>query len=1816
MTTRLRGAKFVNESAAQDSLLSLATAPAESLLALDFVGTARGAPQEAVDLDQFDAQSTICEVELADGERVWLRRDELEHSPYFVSVVRRDGDVELAPVSSRERGLGSWAVKALRLFKVDPVQTFGGLAREKLVQHLERDICPGLFQVAGQPTELITPDLRSLSGEQPILLMLHGTFSSTVGSFGKLHSANGGLPWRRMTEAYGRRIVTLEHRTLSVNPMRNAIDAAQGLPDRARLHLLSHSRGGLIGEMLARTDAGVAGISRSDLDLLKEIDPTLYELAAELDEVLRGKALVVERFVRVACPARGTTLASERLRDWLTVAANLLARMLKLAASAALDTIGAAALTADAARTVDLLKAVILEAVKIEHIPGLQAMNPSSNFIRGLVNSESAVGGDRLAVVAGDAEGSGLFGRLKMFAVDRFFERDNDLVVDTASMIGGARRTQVYRHFATGPEISHFSYFGDPVVSEVIVHGLIEQHLTTAQGYAPERINQRPLRAPLRTPASRSDRADLPIVYLLPGIMGSHLTVDNELVWIDKWQLIRGGFASLDIAQADVVASALDGDTYQSLADALAADHEVIPFPYDWRLPIADSAARLNAVVRAKLADPSTGNRPIRFIAHSMGGLVVRAMMLLEESVWPKVRENPQARIVMLGTPNGGSHAITLLMTGQEKLVRLLATVDVRNSIEDIVAIAAKYGGALDMVPETGERDYYTVAGWQELALAKRQPDKWPTPSAADLARSKAFRTALAAQDLTGQPICYVAGHSKYTPVEARLIRVGNRHRVRFMANGEGDGRVPWSSGIPKGIPAWFVTAKHGSIPGHKDSHAGFRQLLNQGDTNLLSRSPPRVRGVAGMQDEYPIEPVNYLPTADELMRAAVDAQPAEPEQVDRSLPALQVRVIWGNLRYSEKPIVVGHYIGDQIVSAEKAVDRFVEGSLSRRLALGRYPGRIGTALAIPNPSGRLPGAVIIGLGQVSLRLSRADLVQAVQAGVSEWCARVLEARQSSEQESTAPPVRGLAFVAIGSGGGGMSLADVGGAIIDGVQRSLELLREHCGVGEFKRLNLRQVDFLELFEDRAHTLWHGLSSQLLRNAGSVRSAMAQYSFAEGEDRVIEGKGGLRRLVLDEPDEWWLPLKITQDNSRLVYESVGERARAELRGVGTHRRQIEELMRIAVAPGRPASAIAKTLFEMLIPNDLKDSLPSSDRLRLLVDSSSACYPWELILAGRSTAQSNPDQDIGLRSAGVSLIRQFTTAQFRASPRSGQLRNALVVGDPHTNDRFVRLPGALREAEAAKRRLDGMGFSTSREVLRGHLEILIELHARPYQIAHFAAHGVVDLRAWLDEQITSLKSKPARTDEDERREAQLRQSLEELGNDAISAMVIGDDVFLTHQNIEQMAYVPELVFINCCHLGSINPDKPHSVHTGNQPAAARAAGFAEKFIEIGVRAVVAAGWPVDDAAAEAFADHFYDALGAGKSFGDAASEARQLTKDEFPLTNTWAAYQCYGDPSYRLVADGRGYAGSRPTGQHHYGSARHLAWEGVTRIGDATQLADLARYAQDQSFDSDGELGNEIAEAYRSFNDFPQARHWYQKAAASEAGRMPLRGLEQLANLIARMEPVRASLGGKPTKVWLDRIDAVISMLEKLNQIGETQERLNLIGSAYKRKAIALIGAARDKALQSSAAAYVRASELAQDTDNAYPFVNAAVMQAAAEWTAAKPKLPSTLLRSLIRAIETRTSTKPAKDFWDFVGVADVLVLKAFACYRRPTDALAKEINENYDSASKRENNRGNWASVADQVRFMVDTLNSADKNRVPAALVNLLNRVLENVESRM
>lgn len=126
------------------------------------------------------------------------------------------------------------------------------------------------------------------------------------------------------------------------------------------------------------------------------------QLFALLRELEARPALQIERFVRVACPVIGTSLAGEKLDQWfslLVLAA--IADEMRRSNSRGMITSGLASL---ASHGLDMLAetaaAIIGSRKRADQLPGLEAQMPGSALVR-ILNGNPGRG--ELFVVAGDA---------------------------------------------------------------------------------------------------------------------------------------------------------------------------------------------------------------------------------------------------------------------------------------------------------------------------------------------------------------------------------------------------------------------------------------------------------------------------------------------------------------------------------------------------------------------------------------------------------------------------------------------------------------------------------------------------------------------------------------------------------------------------------------------------------------------------------------------------------------------------------------------------------------------------------------------------------------------------------------------------------------------------------------------------------------------------------------------------------------------------------------------------------------------------------------------------------------------------------------------------------------------------------------------------------------------------------------------------------------------------------------------------------------------------------------------------------------------
>ncbi len=204
-------------------------------------------------------------------------------------------------------------------------------AASLVVQRVDDQVDAGVYALVAAIADQLKGSGHKVSGsvpasQEPMLVLIHGTFVDTASTFGKLWALHPQRV-RALFDHYGGRVYALDHPTLGASPIANALTLVERLPDGARLHLLTHSRGGLVAEVLARACA--APLTPQELALFADVpadgDSAAQDHAQQREELralverAQAKGIRVERVVRVACPARGTLLASQRLDAYLSV---------------------------------------------------------------------------------------------------------------------------------------------------------------------------------------------------------------------------------------------------------------------------------------------------------------------------------------------------------------------------------------------------------------------------------------------------------------------------------------------------------------------------------------------------------------------------------------------------------------------------------------------------------------------------------------------------------------------------------------------------------------------------------------------------------------------------------------------------------------------------------------------------------------------------------------------------------------------------------------------------------------------------------------------------------------------------------------------------------------------------------------------------------------------------------------------------------------------------------------------------------------------------------------------------------------------------------------------------------------------------------------------------------------------------------------------------------------------------------------------------------------------------------------------------------
>jgi hypothetical protein len=1171
----------------------------------------------------------------------------------------------------------------------------------------------------------------------------------------------------------------------------------------------------------------------------------------------------------------------------------------------------------------------------------------------------------------------------------------------------------------------------------------------------------------------------------------------------------------------------------------------------------------------------------------------------------------------MLGTPNEGSHAIAALLLGRDPLVKKLALLDLEHDHAALLGTIAAFAGVLDLLPHAGSLDLFEAAGWEALfeadvpaergpsgtvvASAKSAGFAWSRPAAAALARARRVRDLVRSSPLDPARTVYVAGAADQTPSDVIVdASAPPGRRVRVMGTAHGDGRVPWSTGIPKGLRTYYLDAPHGDLASTEAAFPALLDLLATGTTSKLPSTPPGRRSADDQPFEIrePLPPM--VPDEEELLASALGKRP-EPVRPAEVRPRVQVRIVHDNITNAVSPVLVGHYQQDVIVAAERYLDRQLSHRLSDLLRMELYPGPPGTAVVVLNDDETgaravHPGAVIAGLGTVGdLTPGRltATLAHALTAYGAECVGRERRRRQREGIDETAvtrlsAPVTA---VLVGSGEGGVTLADSVQALLRGVARANERLQSPAqdarsadgSAGAPVTAYIDRVDVFELYEDRAIEAVYALRSV---------AQSADLSDFVVEELLVTGDEGLRRARTDTAQDWWQRVRVTSETAPgggegLRFEALTQLARAEARLAATQRRAVEGFVGQAIGTTAADPQLGTTLFELLVPNAFKVYAPDRRKLVLVLDPRSAALPWEL-MQDRYEKGSRP------LSVASGMIRQLLVEAGREQVARAPANSALVIGDPIvTDDRFAPLPGAAQEAQAVAEALAAQGYDVLSLVgAAAHpLAVLSALHEQPWRVVHLAAHGVFEFAP-----------------EDE--------------SAPVSGLVLDDGIFVTAAEVEQMRHVPELVFVNCCHLGQTRGDAPQE-----QAFHRLAANLATQFIRMGARAVVAAGWAVNDAAATTFARAFYEALFQGVAFGDAVLRAREQTFAAHGGTNTWGAYQCYGDPAFSLV---------RVTGVAR-AEAPAAATEMVYR---AQRIARSAREADEEACAAlRTELQEAIAmtpagwwgspvlcaavgEALGELGAFDEAVRYYERVTTAERADAPLRAIEQLASVKVRWAAALASLTPPETRKSARLLNEAERLLKPLLAVGETAERHALMGALQKRRAIVATGEARRRALSAMREAYAASFAIAgrdRPSAGAYALENRLAADVVAAWRpagarAAKSRAAAELDAALALMTDIagelgRSSTA----FFDLSAAANALMLSALAAGALD-DARRERIEAAYRGAMRRGVSPRERRSMLDQIGFFAAMARTELEEPRRDALVAQLERLAEALGS--
>jgi CHAT domain-containing protein len=654
------------------------------------------------------------------------------------------------------------------------------------------------------------------------------------------------------------------------------------------------------------------------------------------------------------------------------------------------------------------------------------------------------------------------------------------------------------------------------------------------------------------------------------------------------------------------------------------------------------------------------------------------------------------------------------------------------------------------------------------------------------------------------------------------------------------------------------------------------------------------------------------------------------------------------------------------------------------------------------------------------------------------------------------------------------------------------------------------VEFIELYEDRALSCFYSIGSMGKESGGTL-------NVTPDSDHLNVINGNRKQINVDAGTDWWNRITITKEENKkgevkgMRFSISAGAAREEVRNIYTSTGVVEQLVESISTDNNWTKEKARAVFELMIPNDFKSNMKKHGNITWVLDKYTARFPWELLQD--KTKEAKP------LCINAGMIRQLATRDSRLNIETVSGNMALVVGDPDLKGFITQLPGALEEAKAVAQLLKEQGYDT-RDLLRESPETIIPaLMSDDYKIIHLAGHGVFN-----------------------------------ADPDKESGMVIGENNFLTTAEIAQMSTTPELVFVNCCFLGKTEGIAEEYFRSRFRLAA----NIGTQLIENGVKAVVVAGWAVDDADALMFAKKFYEFMFNGDAFGEAVRKARECIYKPDGNKNTWGAYQCYGDPFYSLQqgkwkSKGKRYVISAQAEIDLSNLLSDLK-TGEIKTEPAMEKLNAITGGVDKQGIRTPVITELEAMIFRSLNNYEKAIEKFEQLFASAEATYSFSAAEQYCNIRAKWLAAQVGKTKQPGRLEKD-FDKLVADLNALIQLSPSAERYSIAGSTWKRRMGLYKGnkAKTIKAIAEAAKFYQLAFSGGKHVESIYPYTNWFALETlliiAGERKWGKPAMDNNKAQiytlpdaadilAILQEMESSQLKKPADKYWDRILIPNI------------------------------------------------------------------------------